>query len=185
MADGTPMSFEIIVGSASTDWVSSSQIIAQNLRDIGMDVRVNGQDWGLVIERKQRGDFQMAHSWSGFGPTPYNYYRSVLDCEYTAPIGEITNENYHRGCNEEATELLKQFTATSDTAEQMEIMHRIEEIYVEEAPTAPLFGSPEWGEFSTRRFTDFPNAENPYATLASRANTAVIVMTTVRPVGSE
>jgi peptide/nickel transport system substrate-binding protein len=185
MEDGMPMSFEIIVGSASTDWVSSSQVIAQNLRDIGMDVRVNGQDWGLVIERKQRGDFQMAHSWSGFGPTPYNYYRSVLSCDHTMPIGEITNENYHRGCSEEATDLLNQFTATSDPTEQMNIMRQIELIYVDIAPVAPLFGSPEWGEFSTLRYTDFPSADNPYATLASRANTAVMVMTTVRPVDSQ
>lgn len=181
--DGERMEYEIIVGSASTDWVASSQIIAQNLLDIGLDVRVTGQDWGLVIERKQRGDFQMAHSWSGFGPTPYNYYRSVFDCEYTAPIGEVTNENYHRGCNEEATELLNQFTQSFDFDEQMAIMQQIEELFVEDVPTAPLFASPEWGEFSTQRFTGFPNADDPYTTLASRANTAVIVMTTVRPVG--
>lgn len=180
--DGAPMSFDIIVGSASTDWVSSSQIIAQNLKDIGMDVRVNGQDWGLVIERKQRGDFQMAHSWSGFGPTPYNYYRSVMDCEYTAAVGEVTNENYHRGCNERATELLTQFTQTFDADAQKAIMQELQQIYADFTPTAPLFSSPEWGEYNTQRFTGFPNADDPYTTLASRANTAVIVMTTVRPV---
>lgn len=182
LPDGSRMSFEIIVGAASTDWVSSSQIMAQNLREIGMDVRVNGQDWGLVIERKQRGDFQMAHSWSGFGPTPYNYYRSVMSCDHTAPIGEITNENYHRGCNERATELLNEFTATFAMDRQMEIMQELQEIYVEFVPTVPLFSSPEWGEYNTRRFTGFPNQDDPYTTLASRANTAVIVMTTVRPV---
>lgn len=180
--DGERMQFDIIVGSASTDWVSSSQIIAQNLVDIGLDVQVTGQDWGLVIERKQRGDFQMAHSWSGFGPTPYNYYRSVLDCDYTTPIGEVTNENYHRGCSEEATALLDEFTRIFDMDAQMAIMQQVQEIFVEEAPTAPLFASPEWGEYATLRFTDFPNADNPYTTLASRANTAVMVMTTVRPI---
>jgi len=182
LPDGTRMEFEIIVGSASTDWVSSSQIIAQNLADIGMDVRVTGQDWGLVIERKQTGDFQMAHSWSGFGATPYNYYRSVMSCDYTAPVGEVTNENYHRGCNEQATELLNEFTETFDMDRQMEIVQELQEIYAEFVPTVPLFPSPEWGEFNTQRFTGFPDEENPYTTLASRANTAVMVMTTVRPV---
>ena len=181
--DGERMEYSIIVGSASTDWVSSSQIIAQNLLDIGLDVRVTGQDWGLVIERKERGDFQMAHSWSGFGPTPYNYYRSVMDCEYTKPIGEVTTENYHRGCNEAASELLTSFTQSFDEAEQMAIMQQVQELYVDYVPVAPLFASPEWGEYSTLRFTGFPNAEDPYTTLASRANTAVIVMTTVRPIG--
>jgi peptide/nickel transport system substrate-binding protein len=180
--DGERMAYDIIVGSASTDWVSSSQIISQNLADIGLDVHVTGQDWGLVIDRKQHGDFTMAHSWSGFGPTPYNYYRSVFDCDYTAAVGEVTNENYHRGCDQEATDLLTQFTTTFDLDAQMAIMKQLEERFVEVAPTAPLFASPEWGEYNTTRFTDFPNAENPYTTLASRANTAVMVMTTVRPV---
>ncbi len=81
--------------------------------------------------------------------------------------------------------MLNQFTTTSDPEEQMAIMQQIEEIFVEGAYTAPLFGSPEWGEFSTLRFTGFPNPDDPYTTLASRAATAVMVMTTVHPVDSQ
>ena len=65
---------------------------------------------------------------------------------------------------------------------QKEIIKKIERIYYEEAPTIPLFTSPEWGEYNTMRFIGFPNADNPYATLAGRAPTAVIVYTTVKPV---
>lgn len=179
--EGKPMKFELIVGAASTDWVADSQVIAQNLKEIGIEVTVNAQDWGLVIERKQKGDFDMAHSWSGHGATPYFYYRSVFDCDFTKPVGEVTNENYHRGCNEEATKLLTEFTATFDEAKQKEIIQKVQKLFYDEAPTIPLFPSPEWGEFNTKRFTGFPTADNPYALLQGRAPTAVIVLTTIKP----
>lgn len=179
--DGKPMKFELLVGAASTDWTANSQIIAQNLKEIGMDVTVNAQDWGLVIEREQKGDFDMGHSWSSNGATPYFYYRSVFDCDYTKPVGEVTNENYHRGCNKEATDLLKQFAGTFELEKQKEIIKQVENLYYQDAPAIPLFTSPEWGEYNTTRFTGFPTADDPYATLAGRAATAVIVYTTIKP----
>lgn len=179
--DGKPMKFELLVGAASTDWTANSQIIAQNLKEIGMGVTVNAQDWGLVIEREQKGDFDMGHSWSSNGATPYFYYRSVFDCDYTKPVGEVTNENYHRGCNKEATDLLKQFAGTFELEKQKEIIQQVENLYYQDAPAIPLFTSPEWGEYNTTRFTGFPTADNPYATLAGRAATAVIVYTTIKP----
>jgi peptide/nickel transport system substrate-binding protein len=179
--ENKPMKFELLVGAASTDWTANSQIIAQNLKEIGMDVTVNAQDWGLVIEREQKGDFDMGHSWSGNGATPYFFYRSVFDCDYTKPVGEVTNENYHRGCNKDATELLKKFGTTFDLDQQKEIIKKVQNLYFQDAPAVPLFTSPEWGEYNTSRFTGFPNADNPYATLAGRAATAVIVYTTIKP----
>jgi len=182
LQDGSKMEYEILVGSASTDWVASSEVISQNLKEIGMDVSVRGLDWGLVIERKQLGDFDMAHSWSGYGPTPYHYYRSVMSDEVMQPLGEITFENYHRFVSEDANELLAEFTATFDFEKQLEIAHQLEALYAELLPTVPLFPSPDWGEYNTTRFTGFPDEDNPYALLQTRAETAVIVMTTVKPV---
>lgn len=181
MSDGTPIKGEILVGAPSTDWVASSQIIAQNLKAVGLDVTVKAQDWGFVIEQKQKGQFTMAHSWSSYGATPFDYYRGTMSSQTFQPVGTVTNENYHRYVNADADKLLDEFAATFDLGKQKEIMNRIQVIFAENAPTAPLFPSPEWGEYNTKRFTGFPNADNQYATLASRASTAVIVLTTVKP----
>ncbi len=185
LPDGTKMEYSIIVNAPSSDWVSSSQIIARGLGDIGVDVSVEGLETGTLVERLQAGDFQMAHAWAGHGPTPYQFYDWTMSTETVLPIGELSNENFARYGNAEATALLEQFAATFDVDEQKEITNQLQLIYVNELPAAPLFPSPEWGEFNTRRFTGFPSADNPYALGQSRAETAVLVLTTVTPVESE
>jgi len=34
------------------------------------------------------------------------------------------------------------------------------------APAIPLYEQPDWGLYNTRRFTGFPNEQNPYAPLS-------------------
>ena len=55
-------------------------------------------------------------------------------------------------------------------------------IYAETAPAIPLFPGPDWGEFNTMRFIDFPSEENPYALLAGYENPErLIELTTIKP----
>jgi peptide/nickel transport system substrate-binding protein len=98
------------------------------------------------------------------------------------PIGELAAENYARYANEEADALLEQFAATSDEGEQHEIANQLQMIYAENAPAIPLFPGPNWGEFNTMRFIDFPSEENPYALLAGyEVPERLIQLTTIKP----
>jgi peptide/nickel transport system substrate-binding protein len=64
-------------------------------------------------------------------------------------------------------------------------MNQIEALFVDLAPTLPLFPGPDWDEYSTKNFTGFPNKDNPYAAGApypfSPYNTPLIVLTTITP----
>ena len=83
----------------------------------------------------------------------------------------------------EADTLLAQFAATSDEAEQQSIMNDLQALFAEEAPVVALFPGPEFGAASTLRFTGWPDADNPYASLgAVRARSAVLILTTLEPV---
>ena len=42
----------------------------------------------------------------------------------------------------------------------------MQELFIESAPAIPIFANPTWGVFSTRRFVNFPTAENPYAQIS-------------------
>jgi len=178
---GKKISGDIIVGCASTDWTADSEVIAQNLKSIGFDINVHCEDWGLVVDQLQKGNFTMAHTWTGAGSTPYDFYRWTMSTEEAKPIGTVTNENYGRYGNKEATDLLRQFAATFDSTAQHQIVNKLEKIFVDNAPVAPLFSNPDWGEYSTARFTGFPNKDNPYALLETRLPTAVLVLTNVKP----
>ena len=55
-------------------------------------------------------------------------------------------------------------------------------LFADNAPLIPLFPGPDWGEFNTMRFTDFPSEENPYALLAGYENPErLIQLTTIKP----
>lgn len=181
LPDGSAFAPSIIVGAASTDWVASSQSIVQNLKDVGINASVEAQDWAVVIDEAQRGDFDMAHMWSSEGATPYNFYRGAMSTATVMPIGEVTNENFQRYASTDADALLKDFEGTSDLAEQKTIITELAALFAKEVPSIPLYYYPEFGEYTTERFVGFPSAENPYADPNSRSQTAAIVLTTIRP----
>jgi peptide/nickel transport system substrate-binding protein len=182
LPDGTPLSYDINVVSGWSDWVSTVQIIAQNLADIGIEAKVQTYDFAAFFDRLQKGDFDLS-IWSGQGgPTPYTYYRNVMGSVMVVPLGEVAAQNYHRYGNPDADALLEQFVATADEAEQRDIANQLQMIYVENAPLIPLFPGPDWGEFNTMRFIDFPSEENPYALLAGYENPErLIQLTTIKP----
>ncbi len=62
-----------------------------------------------------------------------------------------------------------QFAASTDEAEQKDLVNQLQMLYVEQFPAIPLFPGPEWGQYNDTRFTDFPSEENPYSILSSYA----------------
>jgi peptide/nickel transport system substrate-binding protein len=176
------MAYDINVVSGWSDWVSTVQIIAQNLEELGIAATVQTYDFAAFFDRLQKGDFDLTIYSGTSGHTPFGYYRSVMSNLTVTPIGELAAENYARYGNEEADALFEQFAATSDQAEQHEIANQLQMIYAETAPVIPLFPGPDWGEFNTMRFIDFPSEENPYALLAGYENPErLIELTTIKP----
>ncbi|WP_025745800.1 ABC transporter substrate-binding protein [Kallotenue papyrolyticum] len=184
LPDGTPLRYDLNVVSGWTDWVSACQIMAQNLREVGIEATVRTYDFSAWFERVQKGDFDMSIGWSSGGATPFNYYRSQMSQRSFRPVGEAAGENWHRYVSQRADELLNQFAATSDLAEQQQIAEQLQQTFVDELPAVPLFPGPMWYEYNTRRFEGFPNEENPYAVgspFGMGTPEQLILMTTVKP----
>ena len=66
LPDGTPMSYDINVVSGWSDWVSTCQIMAQNLEEVGIAAQVQTYDFAAFYDRLQKGDFDLT-IWSGTG----------------------------------------------------------------------------------------------------------------------
>jgi peptide/nickel transport system substrate-binding protein len=181
LADGTPMTYDINVVSGWTDWVSACQIMAQNLKAVGINVSVKTYDFSAWLDRVQKGEFDMSIGWSAQGATPLNFYRGQMSATKARPVGEAGEENWHRFVSEEADTLLDQFALTSDFEEQKQIAAQLQTLFVENAPALPLFPGPQWYEYNTARFEGFPNAENPYVIGSTYAAESILVMTEVKP----
>lgn len=180
--DGDPFTFDISVGSTSSDWLSVANIISQNLADIGIRASVDSPDWASVVAAYESGDFDTGIVWSANEPSPYQYFRTLMSPETVTDIGDQTFENYHRFGDDRADALLDDLAAASEPEEQHELVGELQALYDETAPVIPLFPGPEWGAYTTENFVGWPDEDDPYATLSTRSPTTVLVLTSLEPV---
>ena len=180
--DGSPIELEIIIVSGWSDWIRSAQVVSQNLNKIGVKTKVKTYDFGAWISRMQKGDFQLSIGWTEKGSTPYNLYKGMMSPDYVKPLGETADVNWHRFSSNKADALLKQYEKTSDENEIKEIIYQLQEIFIKNAPSIPLFAEASWAECNTTHFTNFPSAENPYGTLSPNyEHENLFLMLNVRP----
>jgi peptide/nickel transport system substrate-binding protein len=185
-ADGQPMEYELNVVTGWSDWVSACQIMAENLEEVGIKATVTPYDFSAWFDKVQKGDFTMTIGWAETGPTPYNFYRGAIGTAFTKPVGEASPQNWHRFGLPEADDLLAQMVLTADIEEQKAFVAQLQELYNQNAPGVPLFPGPEWGEYNSTRFIDFPDEDNAYGVLPTWENPERLrVMTTIKPAPAE
>ncbi|MFQ5793964.1 MAG: ABC transporter substrate-binding protein [Candidatus Bipolaricaulia bacterium] len=162
--DGKRLEFSIIVVNGWTDWVAECQLMAQQLKKIGMDVTVEALDFGAYFSKLQRGDFDLGISWTTFGPSPFFGYSDLLHSKFSAPVGETAmGTNWHRWTSDQVDALLDAFASTADPEEQKGILYNLQSIFFHELPSIPLHYSAMWYEYVTENFVGWPDVSNPYA----------------------
>ncbi|MFP2956917.1 ABC transporter substrate-binding protein [Myxococcus sp. 1LA] len=181
-ADGQPLALDIEVVGGWSDWVRAGQVVARDLRKLGVQAQLRTYEFGAWYARLQKGEFQLAISWSLDGPTPYTFYKWQLSPRTVRPVGEVAASNWHRFGDAEADELLSRFERADSETEQHALMAAVQRRYSELAPSIPLFPNPSWGESNSRRFTGFPTEQNPYARLSPHAEPdSLLVLTALAP----
>lgn len=164
--DGKPFDFKLNVVTGWTDWVTTCQVIADNLKQIGIKATVTPLSFNDYFAKQQNGTFDMSISWTDGGPTPFYLYNDLLNSKNTAPIGTAAPTNWERWKDSSTDQLLSQFASTNDEAAQKQAIAGIQKIMVEKVPAVPLFYGPIWSESNTARFTGFPDKNNAFASPA-------------------
>lgn len=161
--NGKPLAFSIEDPTAYTDFITDDQIMAQELKQIGMNVTVNGtsvQKWTTDLGT---GNFQSIAHWGNGGTSPYYLYDNWLDTNLTAPVGKTATGDYERYYNSAAEADLKSFASTTNSATQLADIVSMEKIVATQLPVIPIFYGVAWFEYNTSKFTGWPSPSNPYA----------------------
>ena len=183
LADGRPFAPELIVVNGWSDWVRAAQVVARGLNAVGVAVKVRPLDQGVWFQKLQEGDFDLSIAWSVEGTTPYEFYRWLLHPATVRPVGERAPGNWHRHASAASRPVFDALERELDPARQHGLVDTLQALFVDEAPAIPLFPNPSWGEFSTRRFTGFPEAANPWAALSpNKVPECLLVLTALKPV---
>jgi peptide/nickel transport system substrate-binding protein len=181
--NGKTLAFSITDPSAYTDFITDDQIMAQELKAVGMDVTVNGTSVQAWTTDLQTGNFQAIAHWGNGGPSPYYLYDNWLDTDLTAPIGKVATGDYERYYNTTAEADLKSFASTADTTTQLGDVVSMEKIVATQLPVIPIFYGVAWFEYNTSKFTGWPSPSDPYAPGEPSGPFNEITVLHLKPVG--
>lgn len=162
-AGGHKLSFNLNVVTGWTDWVTDCQIMADELKKIGIQATVNAVSYGAYIAALNNGQFDMAISWTSPGPTPFYLMNNMLNSKLSAPVGQKAISNWERWTDPATDTLLQQYANSNDKAAQQQTIYALQKIMVEQLPSIPLVYGATWYEYNTSQFNGFPDATNPYA----------------------
>jgi peptide/nickel transport system substrate-binding protein len=156
--------YKLPVVAGWTDYLTISQIIAQNLKDLGINAIINQESFGSWWSTITRGMYDMAFAWStGAGPTPYFYFNQELNPAFAAPLGQTAASDWSGYTNPLITAALSTYAQTSDLNLQKQAIYSIERIFLEEMPFVPVVYGTEFDVFSEHNFVGWPSTSNPYA----------------------
>jgi peptide/nickel transport system substrate-binding protein len=173
--EGKPLKFNLQVVSGWTDWVTITQLISQQLKDIGIEVKVEQVQFGAYMDNIQNQKYDMAISWTNAGPNPYYQYQDLLSSH-----GKWNLEKWN---DTETDAALKAFQSTTDPNEQKQAIYKIQKIMIDKLPSIPLLYGAIWYEYNDSKYTGWPDKDHPYANPAPFTWPAVaIVLSKLKPV---
>jgi peptide/nickel transport system substrate-binding protein len=162
--DGKALSFELYVPTGWTDWITAVETVSNQLKEIGIDARVNQAAWpSPFLDNITTGNYDISIDYVNSGFSPYYQYNNILPSRHWAPVGEdATGHSQVRYRNEKLDQAFSAYRRTADKNEQLGYIHTILSAVMEDTPLVPLFFNPTWYEYSTRNFTGWPKADDPY-----------------------
>ena len=155
-AGGQKLSFTIKTISGYTDWDSSLSVIRQELQTAGIAVTIQDEDTSVYVPDLQGGNFQLAYGEETGGPLPYYELRQML---LSSNIGST---NYSRYSSSSTDALFNQY-ASASAADQLTIIHQIEQVMVGQVPVIPVTEGVDWYQYDTTDFGGWPTPQDPYA----------------------
>jgi peptide/nickel transport system substrate-binding protein len=155
------LSFTIKTIAGYSDWDSSLQIITQELKAVGIAVTVQDENSTPYAADLQGGHFQLAYAGSGGlgpipGPSPYYELRGALFG------GSIGSYNFSRYKSASTDALFNQYAGASQS-QQVDIIHQIQKVMVDQIPFIPVTEGVDWFQYDTTSTGGWPTESNPFA----------------------
>jgi len=133
--DGPKKRFELVYKTSNNkERIDIAQMIAHQLGQVGIGVRVEPFEWGKFYGDVKNGNFQMySLTWSML--TEPDMFYDVCHSSQWAPKG--VNRNRYK--NDTVDELVSKARVTMDREKRKELYAKVQEIVLDELPYVPLW----------------------------------------------
>ncbi len=112
-AGGANTQMGIMVTDEFPESVQAAQVIASQLKEVGIDVKIETEDFATWLDRQGKGDYDaFLLSWLG-NLDPFGFYNSQHTCE--------GSNNYQKYCDKETDRLLNEAATETDRDRRKEL----------------------------------------------------------------
>ena len=174
---GKPATMTLAMPTNFSDWVAAAKEVSTQLQAVGIKVTLDLPQFAQYQQSIQSGKFDAAIG--GFGGTgsPYTDFNNALNGSFATPVGTATANNFERFKDPAVDQALATLGAATDESAQKQATSQLEQIIYNQVPVVLMYYGGSWGLFSTKNFTGWPSADDPY-TLPTSYNNAVLVVVT-------
>jgi peptide/nickel transport system substrate-binding protein len=149
------------------DWIEAINVVVESFAEIGITATPKIVDYAMWDSDLRRGTFDLAmktppteHSVAN----PWNRFYQMLSTLSYKPVGEETFVNQGRFQNPEINDILANIPTIANEDSLVLAYRELNKLFMETVPVLPLMYRPStFYQFSTKHWTNFPTAENPYA----------------------
>lgn len=174
---GTQASMTIILPGSFSDWLAAATEVKNELGSVGINVSLDLPQYAQYSSETQAGTFDAAIG--GFGGTgnPYTDFNNALNSTYAAPINTPTANNFERFKDPTVDQNLSVLASATSASAEQQATDQLETTMYNTVPIVLLYYGGSWGLFSTKHFTGWPSASDPY-TLPTNYNNSLLTVVT-------
>jgi peptide/nickel transport system substrate-binding protein len=161
---GKQLSFTMINIGGYSDWVASAEIVASELKAVGIKITPENLSSTTYDADVYNGRYQLAYDGNeAGGPSPYYELRQELYSKNSAPIGKSASSNWERYYNSKVDALIEAYGATTNPAKQHQIVGQLEQAMVNDVPIIPITEGVDWYQYNTKTLSGWDTAQDPFA----------------------
>jgi peptide/nickel transport system substrate-binding protein len=175
--NGKAVSMKIEMPSNFSDWVAAAKEIKTQLGAAGISVSLDLPQYAQYEKDIQAGSFDAAMGGFGGSGTPYTDFNNGLNSKYATALNTPTVNNFQRYKNPDVDQALSDLAAATGADAQKQATYKLEQIMYAQTPVVLLYYGGSWGLFSTKNFTGWPSASDPYMLPTTYNNAMLVVLT--------
>jgi peptide/nickel transport system substrate-binding protein len=182
---GQPLTLSITVPSCCVNDISTGQILVPEFASIGITLDVDVPSVAVFDADLASGHFDMAmgEDFLGYGPSPFIFYNKLLNYSLSAPIGSNATGDYSRWHDSATQRYITDYEDATTTAQEVQAIHGLESIMVDDLPMIPLTYQVSWSNYRTNQVVGWPTPQDPYSSPAIYEPDNELVFLHLRPVG--
>jgi peptide/nickel transport system substrate-binding protein len=175
--DGKQASMTIVMPNNFSDWVAAATEVTNELKKVGMNVTSDLPQYAQYSQQIQSGTFNAAMGGFGGSGTPYTDFNNALNSSFASPVGTLTANNFQRFKSTSVDQSLAALASATDQSAQTQATNQLQQAMYNQAPIVLLYHGGSWGLFSTKSFTGWPSAADPYTLPTNYNNSLLTVLT--------